>query len=316
MGATLVLAATVAAEPYVPTDDSAVLERLPSPDDPRLQKLRVLADSLSDRPEDLELALDVARRYVALGTAEGDPRYFGLAQGALRAWWEEPEPPAGVRLVRAAVRRAQHDFDSALADLDAVLAANPSHAQAHLDRAALLEALGDFLEAERACYRVARLRPGLVAEACMASAGSLSGMAGPSYEALLAALETETRADAGGRLWALTILGEIAARRGDGAAAERHFTEALALGRRDVYLLWPPTPICCSTRPVTGRSRRCSRARAPTTCSCCAARSPRGVWTIRACSSIAACSRRALPRSGCAATSLTCARRRDSSSSC
>jgi Tfp pilus assembly protein PilF len=237
VGATLVLAATVAAEPYVPTDDSAVLERLPSPDDPRLQKLRVLADSLSDRPEDLELALDVARRYVALGTAEGDPRYFGLAQGALRAWWEEPEPPAGVRLVRAAVRRAQHDFDSALADLDAVLAVNPSHAQAQLDRAVLLEVLGDFLEAERACFRVARLRPGLVAEACMASSGSLSGMAGPSYEALGAALETETRADARGRLWALTILGEIAARRGEAPAAERHFTEALALGRRDVYLL-------------------------------------------------------------------------------
>ena len=134
-GACCVVAATAAAEPYLPTDDAVVLERLPSPDDRRLQKLRVLADSLSDRPDDLELALDVARRYVALGTAEGDPRYFGLAQGALRAWWEEPEPPAGVRLVRAAVSRAQHDFDGALADLDAVLAANPSHAQAHLDRA-------------------------------------------------------------------------------------------------------------------------------------------------------------------------------------
>jgi hypothetical protein len=57
------------------------------------------------------------------------------------------------------------------------------------------------------------------------------------FEALAAALEAETRADARGRLWALTILGEIAARRGDGAAAERHFSEALALGRRDVYLL-------------------------------------------------------------------------------
>jgi Tfp pilus assembly protein PilF len=231
------VAATVAAEPYLPTDDAVVLERSPSPDNRRLQKLRVLADSLSNRPDDLDLALDVARRCVALGTAEGDPRYFRLAQGALRGWWKEPGPPAGVRLVRAAVRRAQHDFEGALADLDALVAVDPSHAQAHLDRAALLEALGDFLEAERACYRVARLRPGLVAEACMASAGSLSGMAGPSYEALAAALEAEIPADAGGRLWALTILGEIAARRGDGAAAERHFSEALALGRRDVYLL-------------------------------------------------------------------------------
>ena len=130
--------------------------------DPRVQEARGLARDRAARPDDLELALDVARRYVALGTAEGDPRYFGLAQGALRAWWEEPEPPAGVRLVRAAVRRAQHDFEGALADLDALVAVDPSHAQAHLDRATLLEALGDFLEAERACFRVARLRPGLV----------------------------------------------------------------------------------------------------------------------------------------------------------
>jgi Tfp pilus assembly protein PilF len=183
------------------------------------------------------LALDVARRYVTLGTAEGDPRYFGLAQGALRAWWEDPEPPAGVRLVRAAVSRAQHDFDGALADLDALLAANPSDAQALLDRATLLEALGDFLEAERACFRVGRLRPGLIAEACMASAGSLSGIARASYETLAAALEGATPSDDAGRLWALTILGEIAARLSDAEAAERHFTDALALGRRDVYLL-------------------------------------------------------------------------------
>jgi len=237
VGVTLVSAATPAAEPYVPTDDAVMLERLLPPDDPRLQRLRVLADSLSDRPDDLELALDVARRYITLATAEGDPRYFGLAQGALLAWWEDPAPPAGVRLVRAAVSRAQHDFGGALADLDAVLAANPSDAQALLDRAILLEALGDYLEAERACFRVARLRPGLIAEACMASAGSLSGIARASYDALAAAIQAATPAEDAGRLWALTILGEIAARRGDAGAAERHFTEALALGRRDVYLL-------------------------------------------------------------------------------
>jgi Tfp pilus assembly protein PilF len=232
-----VFAASASAEPYLPPDDAIVLDRLPSPDDPRVKEARVLASELADRPGDLDLALEVARRYVDLGTSEGDPRYIGLAQGVLAPWWSASEPPPGVRLLRAAISRAQHDFEGARADLDALVAADPGHAQAHLDRATLLEALGDFLEAERACFRVARLRPGLIAEACMASAGSLSGMAGPSYEVLAAALEAETPADDAGRLWALTILGEIAARRGDAAAAERHFTRALALRRRDVYLL-------------------------------------------------------------------------------
>ena len=159
--------------------------------DPRVQEARLLASDLAAHPGDLDLAVEVARRYVALGTAEGDPRYIGLAQGVLAPWWRASEPEPAVRLLRAAIRRAQHDFAGARADLDALVAADPNHAQAHLDRATLLEALGDFLEAERACFRVARLRPGLIAQACMASAGSLSGMAGPSYELLAAALESD-----------------------------------------------------------------------------------------------------------------------------
>jgi hypothetical protein len=39
------------------------------------------------------------------------------------------------------------------------------------------------------------------------------------------------------RVWALTILAELAAQLGDSAAAEKRFREALALERRDPYLL-------------------------------------------------------------------------------
>jgi tetratricopeptide (TPR) repeat protein len=226
-----------AAEPYVPADDAVVLERLPPAGDPRLREARLLASRLAERPDDIDLALEIARRYLALGRAEGDPRYFGLAQGVLAPWWEAPAPPPGLRLLRSGIMRAQHDFAGALAELDAVLASDPNHAQAQLDRATLLEAVGEFREAESACYRVLRLRPGLVGQACMSSAGSLSGIARASYDDLAAALAGEEAGDPGQRLWALTILGEIAARLGDAAAAERHFSAALALGQRDIYLL-------------------------------------------------------------------------------
>lgn len=235
--AVVVHGGSVAAEPYVPADDAVVLERLPPPDDPRLREVRVLSERLAERPDDLDLALEVARRYQALGRAEGDPRYFGLAQGVLAPWWEMPEPPPALRLVRAGIMRAAHDFEGALAELDTLLRSHPNHAQAQLDRAMLLEAMGEFRDAEDACFKVMRLLPGLIGEACMASAGSLSGIARGSYEGLAAALAADRTGNPDIRLWALTILGEIAARLGDPAAAERHFTDALALGQRDVYLL-------------------------------------------------------------------------------
>ena len=43
--------------------------------------------------------------------------------------------------------------------------------------------------------------------------------------------------DAGNRLWLLTRLGEVAAWRGQADQAEKHYREALGLGRDDGYLL-------------------------------------------------------------------------------
>jgi predicted Zn-dependent protease len=64
---------------------------------------------------------------------------------------------------------------------------------------------------------------------------SLSGTARTAYDALVAEIDaghgsTELRE------WALTLAAEIAARRGDVFASERHFRAALALDPRDLYL--------------------------------------------------------------------------------
>lgn len=240
--AAAVVAATVfaigaRAEPYVPASDEMVLEQLPAPGDPRVGATRRLKDELDRRPADQALALQLARRYLDLGRAEGDTRYLGLAQGVLAPWWDDQEPPSALRLARAAVLRSQHHFAAALAELDALVARDPNHAQAQLDRANLLEIMGQAREAETACFHVMRLGASLAGQACLASAGSLSGLARASYADLLATLEIETTAEPAVRAWARTILGEIAARLGDAAAAERHFRAALDLGQPDLYLL-------------------------------------------------------------------------------
>lgn len=225
------------AAPFIPADDAVILEHLRAPGDPQTRELRQLRAALSWNPGDLPLAVQLVRRYLEIGRAEADPRYYGYAQAALRPWWSLPQPPPAVLVLRAALRQAQHDFDGALEDLSHVLALQPSNAQAWLSQAIILEVRGDYAGALRSCIPLLTVSTALTATACISSAASLSGQAEKSYTLLRQTLAKSPQATPQERLWALTLLAEIAARMGHYQAAEQHFQQALALGLRNAYLL-------------------------------------------------------------------------------
>jgi len=239
LGLLLSVAAPVpAASPFTPTDPGQVLETLPlQAADPQLRELRGLRQRLADRPDDVELALWVARRNLEIGRAEADPRYYGYAQAALAPWWSQPAPPPEVLVLRAVLRQNRHDFDAALADLRQALALQPRHPQAWLNQAVIHQVRGEPAEALKSCLALRRLSGALLFNACASGALGRGGQAGFAYDSLRRALEREVDADAATRLWALTVLAEIAEQRGDAQAAEQHFRAALSLNRRDVYLL-------------------------------------------------------------------------------
>jgi Tfp pilus assembly protein PilF len=191
---------------------------------------------MREHPDDLATAMLLASRQLAMGVAEADPRFIGYARGTLARWWQDDAAGPPLRILRARILQAQHDFAPAAADLRAALREAPDAAQALLVLASVDEVTGDLAEAKKTCARFADLRPGLAAVACAASIGSLGGGAGASETALTGAIDRYPTADWNERLWAYTILGEIAVRRGD-AAAEGYFQQALALNRRDVYTL-------------------------------------------------------------------------------
>jgi len=145
------------------------------------------------------------------------------------------EAPPVVVLLRATIRQSQHDFDRALADLDPLLIAHPRAAQARLTRATVLTVVGRFAEAQADCRQLAAVVQPLVVAGCMASPASLSGEAERAYTDLLHALE-RPGTDPGTIEWALTLAAEIAQRRGDAVAAERHFAAALSIDPSDAYL--------------------------------------------------------------------------------
>ncbi len=229
---------TLYAAPFIPAAPDQVLEKLPlAAVDPQTRELRGLRRQLADRPGDLELALRVARRNLEIGRAEADPRYYGYAQATLAPWWNQDPPPPEVLLLRAVLRQNRHDFDGALADLRQVLQANPRHAQAWLTQAVIQQVQGEPAAALRSCLALRRLTGSLLFNACWGGAASRGGQAEAAYRGLSQALAGSPGADPVERQWALTVLAEIAEQRGDAPAAETHFRDALALGRRDVYLL-------------------------------------------------------------------------------
>jgi hypothetical protein len=238
LAAALCLGAAAQAASFTPRDDAQVLERVPRrAGDARARELLALRTALQREPRNAEAAAALAARWIDDAIAEGDPRYVGYAQSALAPWWNEAAPPAAVRVQRAVVRQYGHEFDAALADLAAVTDEEPWHAPAWAWQAAIHMVRADYAAARRACEGLAPQASALAAAGCLAHVESLSGDAAAASALLATALEDDRAAAPEERVWALTRLAEIEERRGDVAAAERAFDDALALNVTDVYLL-------------------------------------------------------------------------------
>ena len=228
---------TATAEPYIPADDAVVLERLTSrSNDPAVREISELRRALAQQPDDIDRALQLAWRYLQQARAEADPRYYGYIEATLAPWWKEI-PPVEVLLMRAAVHEARHEFGPALAMLDQLLARQPRHRQAWLNRSVILRVQGDYQGAFASCVALQRLSQVVLAQACRASILSLTGQGQAAYQQLQQLLLRYPNRAVEERLWVLAMLAEIAQRLGRVERAEHHFQAALALGQRDAYLL-------------------------------------------------------------------------------
>jgi tetratricopeptide (TPR) repeat protein len=231
------LAMPATATPYTPANSAQVVERLPMRNDPQQREFKRLRDALAASPGNLQLATELAKRYIEASRRESDPRYLGYAQVALSSWWNVPHPPAEVRVLRATILQSTHQFPQALAELNKVLETDRGNAQAWLTRATILQVLGEYEQAKTSCAKLYPLAPQLVTIACLASVASLSGQADKGYDLLNTALRRNGDAESNLKVWALTLLAEIAARQDWHARAEAHFREALSLAPGDSYLL-------------------------------------------------------------------------------
>ena len=237
--AVFLVAVTAAwAAPYVPKDDATVLERLPTRrGDPVMAELRQLRAALAASPKDAATATRLAQRYFDLAMADGDPRYVGYAEAALRRWPGD-DAPADVLFARGLLRQYRHDFSTRHAGLRAGAGARPG------PRGGSRVASG----ASSWCRpttppRHANAQPWASTRACCMTAGCIAyveattGKTRDAYQRLAAALERRRDARPRPGSGPLTRLAEMAWRLGDAGLAERQFTAALTLGVTDNFLL-------------------------------------------------------------------------------
>jgi Tfp pilus assembly protein PilF len=227
------------AAPYLPKDETQVLERLPARrGDPVMAELRELRAALAARPRDPAAAARLARRYFELATAQGDPRYIGYAIAALRPWDGATAAPPEILFIRGLLRQYRHDFTGALEDLAHAARADPGSALPHAWRAAIHMVQADYPAARLECEALEAIASELFATGCSAYVEAATGSTRSAYRRLSDALARRPDAAPESKLWTLTRLAEMAWRLGDAPLAERHFRDALALGVTDNFLLF------------------------------------------------------------------------------
>ncbi|WP_394779807.1 tetratricopeptide repeat protein [Undibacterium sp.] len=229
--------ASAGAVPYEPKDGKQIVEHLPSRNDPAQREFQRLRKLLATTPDNIDVASELAQKYINEGRNDGDPRYLGYAQAVLAPWWAQAEPPVKVRVLRATLLQSTHQFPAALKDLNAVLKQDRGNAQAWLTRATVLQVQGQYALAKNSCMHLYALAPELVTVTCLSNVANLNRDAAQSYALLMDAYQREPAADPGIQIWVMTLLAEMSARRGDVVAAEQWYRQAMALAPPDSYLL-------------------------------------------------------------------------------
>lgn len=229
--------------PFVPSDGSQVLERLPPRTSREWQAIAPLRAELAREPRSAAVAAELALRYLELFRAEGEPRLVAYAQSALAPWRDDRDPPLEIAQRRAEIAQSEHRFDDARADLKRVIDRDPRSVAARLTLASIDLVRADYDASRRECARLVLLADAAVAGACSSAVRAMTGEAGSAYQYLTHAL-AEPALPPELRGWIETLAAETAETLGAWQNAEAHYRAAVAAmatagegGRPSVYLL-------------------------------------------------------------------------------
>lgn len=226
------------AQPYRPPSAATVLERLPlNKGDPRMRALAADRARLAAAPRDAELAYRLARAYYELAGEEGDPRYIGYAEAALKPWAGAADAPVDIIYLRGKLLQWRHEFAPALELFARVLQRDPGHYDTLSGRSAVLTVLADYAGARRDCEQMRVREEELYWASCLAYIDGQTGQAAAAERRMADLLARHPGIGPAVQVWLLTRMADLATRLGRSADADRHYRLALAQGVTSQYLL-------------------------------------------------------------------------------
>jgi tetratricopeptide (TPR) repeat protein len=234
----LAWALAAAAAPFTPDSDNEVVERLPAgATDPSVRRVESLRKQLAARPADVELRLEIARRYFDLAMAQGDPRYVGYASAAIGPLAQSASANAGYWLTRGLIQQYSHDFPGALQSLAKASELDREAPEPIAWAAAIHMVKAQYAQALSYCTRLVPLAHPLYAQGCTAYVHASTGHLAEAYEALNREVAAAGTIAPGLVLWVHTRLAEMAIRLQRLDEAQAHFDRALQTGITDQFLL-------------------------------------------------------------------------------
>ncbi|WP_298612233.1 tetratricopeptide repeat protein [uncultured Thiothrix sp.] len=233
----LTLSTSLQAAAYIPASEQTVVAVLPNYLQANSEAIRSFKRVLEQDPYSLEANVGLARLYIELGRSEADPRYYGYAETVLQPWWTEATPPPEVLLLRATLRQHQHDYAAALQDLKQLVRLQPNSSQGWLTLAVVQWVQGDYSAARKTCNALLTQASTWYGSLCFSQVLSFTGDAERAYALQASLLPSFNQNSLELQQWVTTNLAEIAWRLGKLSLAEEHFQQALAIKRRDNYLL-------------------------------------------------------------------------------
>ncbi len=207
------------ATPYRPSSDAEVIDTLPV-GSPTFQTRQLLSKSVNQPFSVVEPQINalMSRAY-----SQGDPRAVGQAEALLEPYRHDKAPQ--VMMARANIFQANHRFDDARTELQAILKKIPNQPDSVLMLSSIDLVQGRFTEARKECDDIRDMSLMVLRFACLAQVDNMTGKLVSSRDTLTLLSQANNGLTTEQQRWLNLIRADIALRLNDPVLAKSVFEQ-------------------------------------------------------------------------------------------